>query len=74
MLAAHALTPVRNVRTVLAADLLLRCSVGVWLASLGWWGLGATVALCVWDVWMARRLRVVFDTVTSALVSAGGMG
>lgn len=72
IVATHMLSPVRNVRTILAADLLLRISVGMWLVRFGWWGaLGAT-ALVAWDVWLIGRLRGLRDTVTAALVQATG--
>lgn len=66
ILAAHALTPVRNVRTVLAAELLLRASA---VTAFGWWAL---LSIPV-DIYISRRLRGVYDPVTGVLARALGM-
>lgn len=66
LLGAHLLAPVRNVRLVLAADILLRCSA---IAAFGWW---MAPALAV-DLYISRRLRAVYDPVTAALTSQLGM-
>lgn len=66
LLAAHACTPVRNVRTILAVDLLLRVAVShvapVWLIIVG--------GMC--DAWIAERGRrlALYDTPTDELVRA----
>ncbi|HEY3495272.1 MAG TPA: glycosyltransferase [Polyangiaceae bacterium] len=66
LVAAHALAPVRNVRLILAADLLLRASAGI---AFGWYALLAIP----FDVYVFRRLKNVYDPVTAALVSQLGM-
>jgi len=66
LLIAHTAAPVRNVRLVLAADLLLRASA---VAAFGWW---IAPALAV-DLYISRRLRAVYDPVTAALTSQLGM-
>jgi len=66
LVAAHAIAPVRNVRLVLAADLILRIGA---VAAFGWWILPA-VAL---DLYASGRLRTVYDPVTAALTSQLGM-
>lgn len=66
ILAAHAIAPVRNVRLVIAADLLLRVSA---VAAFGWWILPALAV----DLYVSRRLRAVYDPVTAALTSQLGM-
>jgi tetratricopeptide (TPR) repeat protein len=66
ILAAHAVAPVRNVRLIIAADLLLRvCAV----AAFGWWILPALAV----DLYISRKLRAVYDPVTAALTSQLGM-
>jgi hypothetical protein len=66
LVAAHAVAPVRNVRLVIAADLLLRISA---VAAFGWWVLPALVV----DLYISRKLRAVYDPVTAALTSQLGM-
>lgn len=66
LIAAHALAPVRNVRLVIAADLLLRVGAVV---AFGWWILPALAI----DLYISRRLRAVYDPVTAALTSQLGM-
>ncbi len=66
LLVAHAVAPVRNVRLVLAAELLLRASA---VSGLGWWALLSVPA----DLLIYRRLRDVYDPVTGVLARALGM-
>lgn len=66
LLVAHAMAPVRNVRLVLAADLLLRASA---VSAFGWWSLATVPA----DILIYRRLRGVYDPVTSVLARELGM-
>lgn len=58
LLAAHALAPVRNIRLVLVADLIIRCTlIPIWM-------LPAAIA---YDVYVAWRTRIIYDPVTKAL-------
>ncbi len=66
LLGAHLIAPVRNVRLVLAADILLRCAA---IAAFGWW---IAPALFV-DLYISSRLRPVYDPVTAALTTQLGM-
>lgn len=66
LVGAHLLAPIRNVRLVLAADLLLRMAA---VFAFGWW---IVPALAV-DLYIARKLRAVYDPVTAALTSQLGM-
>lgn len=59
----HALAPVRNVRLVLAGDLLLR---GLAVRVIPVWALPAMVMI---DEFIAWKIRKVYDPVTSALTS-----
>ncbi len=64
LLAAHTIAPVRNIRLVLAADLLLRCTVlPLWMLPL------ALVA----DLYIIRHVRHVYDPVTQFLTDSLGM-
>lgn len=65
LLAAHAASPVRNVRTVLAVDMLAR----VLVAAAPWPLLLVVVGLDAWTLRTAR-LRLVRDPVTGALTWA----
>lgn len=69
LLAAHAFAPVRNVRFVLAADILLRI-IGARVMRMPLVELPIAVAI---DVLMWRRLRGTYDPVTAALTTALGM-
>jgi tetratricopeptide (TPR) repeat protein len=66
LLGAHLIAPVRNVRLVLAADILLRCAA---ISAFGWW---IAPALAV-DLYISSRLRPVYDPVTAALTTQLGM-
>jgi hypothetical protein len=66
LIGAHLVAPVRNVRLVLAADIILRCAA---VAAFGWW---IAPALLV-DLYISHRLRPVYDPVTAALTSQLGM-
>ncbi|HVJ19912.1 MAG TPA: glycosyltransferase [Polyangiaceae bacterium] len=66
LLGAHLIAPVRNVRLVLAADILLRCAA---IAAFGWWIAPALVV----DLYISSRLRPVYDPVTAALTTQLGM-
>lgn len=66
IVAAHAVAPVRNVRLVIAADLLLRASA---VMAFGWWALPVAAL----DLYISHRLRAVYDPVTAALASQLGM-
>ncbi len=66
LVGSHLIAPVRNVRLVLAADLLLRMSA---VFAFGWWILPALAV----DFYISRRLRAVYDPVTAALTSQLGM-
>lgn len=68
----HSMAPVRNARTILAADLLLRAAAGLWLFSYGWLGLLAVIGLCFVDWSIGRRLCGLRDTPTAALAQAVG--
>lgn len=72
LIAAHAAAPVRNVRLILAADLLMRA---VAVTALGD-GLVYLAAIPLWlasDAWIGRKLRHVYDPTTSALAGELGM-
>lgn len=66
LLGAHAIAPVRNVRLVIAADLMLRVSA---VAAFGWW----LLPVAALDLWISRKLRLVYDPVTAALTSQLGL-
>lgn len=71
IIAAHQISPVRNVRTILAADLLLRGAVAAWVvATLEPLWLVPLVAI---DVTAFIRMRNVYDPVTRTLTTAFGM-
>jgi glycosyltransferase involved in cell wall biosynthesis len=74
LIAAHALAPVRNVRLVIAADLLVRAA-GV--ATLITFPLPIALALAaLWlaaDAYVIRKLRNVYDPTTEALAGELGM-
>lgn len=63
-IAAHALSPVRNVRTILAVDVALRAAVAI---ACPWWGIVALVAVDLAIFW---RIRDVYDPTTNALTKA----
>lgn len=69
---AHASTPVRNVRTVLAADLLMRAAVVAHAFTLGREAALACAGAFALDVFVARRVKRagLYDTPTSELVRA----
>jgi tetratricopeptide (TPR) repeat protein len=66
LLGAHAIAPVRNVRLVIAVDVLLRVAAVI---AFGWWVLPAAAI----DIYISRKLRLVYDPVTAALASQLGM-
>jgi hypothetical protein len=66
LIAAHALSPVQNARTIVAADLLLRCSA----VALGPATVACMVAVDAYIIW---RTREVYDPVTANLTAALGM-
>jgi tetratricopeptide (TPR) repeat protein len=66
LIGAHLIAPVRNVRLVLAADILLRCAA---IAAFGWWIAPALIV----DLYISSRLRPVYDPVTAALTTQLGM-
>jgi hypothetical protein len=74
LIGAHALAPVRNVRLVLAGDLLIRALGASMLTTFS-----VPVAVIVgalWiasDVYIARKLRKVYDPTTAALAGELGM-
>jgi hypothetical protein len=67
LIACHALAPVRNVRLILAADLLVRALA---MAALPSWALAVFV---IADVSIFIKLRRVYDPVTATLGTALGM-
>ena len=66
LVATHTLAPVRNVRLVLAAELLLRAAVA---ATFGWYAL----PLIAIDLLLTRAMRRVYDPITAALTNSLGM-
>lgn len=66
----HAVAPVRNARTVLAADLLIRGLAGATLYAFSPWLLLPMFAADVLGAW---RLRGTYDPVTATLTAAFGM-
>ncbi len=74
LFAAHALAPVRNVRLVLAGELLLRCLAAVALAQQP-----TTLAVPLLlvalaaDLAIGRRTQNIYDPVTSVLTASLGM-
>jgi tetratricopeptide (TPR) repeat protein len=66
LIGAHLTAPVRNVRLVLAADIILRCAA---IAAFGWWMAPALIV----DLYISSRLRPVYDPVTAALTTQLGM-
>jgi hypothetical protein len=71
----HAAAPVRNVRNILAADLLMRHAAAVALLALE--SISASVlgllALLAYDAITAYRLRNIYDPVTASLTRELGM-
>lgn len=65
-LVAHALSPVQNVRTLLAADIAIRVAIA---SAIGWW----VLPLIAIDALVSYRFRSVYDPVTSELMRAYGM-
>lgn len=68
LVAAHALAPIRNVRTVLAADLLIRGVVGI--ALVGSLGPCALAPLLAADIYGIRKLFGSYDPITATLTQA----
>ncbi len=66
LIGAHLIAPVRNVRLILAADILLRCAA---IAAFGWW----IAPVLLVDLYISNRLRPVYDPVTAALTTQLGM-
>lgn len=71
LVATHALAPVRNLRLLLAAELLLRAVAATVIAAHGLWLL-LPLALAT-DLFAARKLRNIYDPVTAALTGQLGM-
>ncbi len=74
LFACHALAPVRNVRLVLAGELLLR-GIGAALLTTLSWPIAVVIGV-VWvasDAWILNKLRTVYDPTTSALAGELGM-
>ena len=70
LVVCHSLAPVRNVRTVLAADLVIRGLAG-WVAyTVSPWLLAPMVAADAFAIW---RLHNSYDPVTATLTAAFGM-
>jgi hypothetical protein len=69
LLAFHAAAPIRNVRFVLAADILIR-AIGASAMSMPFLELPAVLAV---DAYIAWRIRHVYDPVTHELATALGM-
>lgn len=67
IIAAHTLAPVRNVRFILAADVLLRC---VAASALPVYALPVVLAI---DAAITWRIRDIYDPVTAALCGAFAM-
>jgi hypothetical protein len=66
LIATHALSPVNNARTIVAADALLRCAA----VALGPVAVACMVAVDLWVIW---RTKEVYDPVTANLTAALGM-
>lgn len=66
-LLAHALAPLRNVRNIVAVDLVLRAIVA---ANADWFGLAVLVMV---DLLIAWSIRAVYDPTTHSLAQALGM-
>jgi hypothetical protein len=64
IVAVHALSPVRNVRTIIGAEVLLRMA---FVQAAPWW---LVVPSFAYDVWLWRKLRPVYDPVTDELRKA----
>jgi hypothetical protein len=71
----HAAAPVRNVRNILAADLLMRAAAAVVLVALESIAASALglLALIAYDAITAYRLRKIYDPVTAGLTRELGM-
>lgn len=67
VIVAHGQSPIQNVRTIFAVDLVFRAIAA---AALPWWGI---IVFCAVDVWVARKLRDIYDPTTLALTQALGM-
>jgi hypothetical protein len=72
IIAAHAMAPIQNIRTVLAADLLVRVAVaGHIIATDSLLGAAAALALLIsLDVYVYARIRKLYDPVTANLLGA----
>lgn len=68
----HAFAPVRNVRLVLGADLLVRAGLAA-LLSAEPWGPGLLIALLIIDAALIWRTRRLYDPVTQHIAVALGM-
>lgn len=69
LVAAHALSPVRNIRTVLAADVLVRWIAIGWIVQHPIWIAPSLAA----DLWISWQTRNVYDPTTQALAFALGL-
>lgn len=68
LLAAHSLAPIRNLRFIVAGDILARVIAA--FAIERWWEVAALVAIDALIFW---RIRHIYDPVTQALATALGM-
>lgn len=74
LILAHIVSPVRNVRTVLAADIMLRILAGAALMHMSMFAyVPLTLLWLAADIYIYLRTRTVVDPVTSNLVCALGM-
>ncbi len=74
LIAAHALAPVRNVRLVLAADMLIRvCALTALFSMPVAWTLAGMIAWIASDAFIYARLQKVYDPTTEALAGELGM-
>jgi hypothetical protein len=71
LVATHSLAPVRNIRLLLAAELLLRAAAATVLAAHGLWFL--LPVMVATDVFASRKLRNIYDPITAALTGQLGM-
>ena len=69
LVAVHALAPIRNLRFIIAADLLIRCAA---VAAIGDRP-GLLGAMIGTGLFISFRLRAIYDPVTANLVEALGM-
>lgn len=74
LIAAHAVAPVRNVRTILVADILMRVIAALTLIHAGWiWAIPGFAVCILADALILRRVGHIYDPVTGGLAMALGM-